>query len=38
MSRITKKKDFFLETVSGRDALDGFSHLAYVGVSESVRT
>ena len=38
MSRITKqKKLLFWKKGQGRDALDGFSHLAY-GVRESVRT
>ena len=39
MSRITKqKKLLFWKKGQGRDALDGFSHLAYAGVRESVRT
>ena len=38
MSRITKQKAFVLEKGQGRDALDGFSHLTYAGVRESVRT
>ena len=38
VSRITKQKAFVLEKWSGQDALDGFSHLAYAGVRESVRT
>ena len=38
MSRITKQKAFVLEKGQGRDVLDGLSHLAYVGVRESVWT
>ena len=39
MSIITKKKKaFVLEKGQGQDALDSFSHLAYAGVRESVRT
>ena len=38
MSRITKQKAFVLEKGQGRDALNGFSHLAYAGVRDSVRT
>ena len=38
MSRITKQKACVLEKGKGRDAIDGFSHLAYAGVRESVRT
>ena len=38
MSKITKQKAFDWKKGQGRDALDGFSHLAYAGVRESVRT
>ena len=39
MFRITKQKAFFLlKKGQGWDSLDGFSHLAYAGVRESVRT
>ena len=38
MSRNTKQKIFVLEKGSGRNALDCFSHVAYTGVRESVRT
>ena len=39
MSRITKQKAFcFVKKGQGQDALDGFSHLAYASVRESVRT
>ena len=40
MSRITKQKKnlFFGKKGQGQDALDSFSHLAYAGVRESMRT
>ena len=38
MSRISKQKTFVLENGQERDVLDGFSHLAYAGVMESVMT
>ena len=38
MFRITKQKLLFWKKGQGRDALDGFSHLAYARVRESVRT
>ena len=33
-----KKKLLFWKKGQGRDALDGFSHLAYAGVKESMMT
>ena len=38
MSRIKKQKAFVLEKGPGGDALDGFSHLTYACVRESMRT
>ena len=39
MSRITKQKAFFFgKKGQGWDTLESFSHLAYAGVRESVRT
>ena len=35
---LQNKKLLFWKKGQGRDALDGFSHLAYEGVRESVRT
>ena len=35
---LQNKKLLFWKKGQGRDALGGFSHLAYVGVKESVRT
>ena len=35
---LQNKKLLFLEKGYGRDTFDGFSHLAYAGVRESVRT
>ena len=35
---LQNKKILFWKNDQGRDTLDGFSHLAYAGVRESVRT
>ena len=35
---LQNKKLLFWKKGQGRDALDGFSHLAYTGVRKSVRT
>ena len=35
---LQNKKFLFWKKGQGRDALDGFSHLAYAGVRESMRT
>ena len=35
---LQNKRLLFWKKGQGRDALDGFSHLAYAGVRESVRT
>ena len=35
---LQNKKLLFWKKSQGRDTLDGFSHLAYAGVRESVRT
>ena len=35
---LQNKKLLFWKKGQGRDAFDGFSHLAYAGVRESVRT
>ena len=35
---LQNKKLVFWKKGKGRDALDGFSHLAYAGVRESMRT
>ena len=35
---LQNKKFLFWKEGQGRDALDGFTHLAYAGVRESVRT
>ena len=38
MSRINEQKAIVLEKGQGQDALEDFSHFAYGGMGESVRT